>query len=165
MINKEDTVDLLKIAEHIGVEVWIDGGWGVDALVGYQTRPHNDIDIFIQKKDAAAFTGMLYSKGYRETPMEYTSEAHTAWCDDYDRIVDLHLFEFEEEGTLRFENEIYSSEILTGKGIIGTMSVNCLTAEAQLQYHQGYDYDENDKKDVLLLCKTFGFPIPAEYDI
>ncbi len=165
MINKEDAVDLLKAAERIGVEVWLDGGWGVDALVGYQTRPHNDIDFFVRKKDAAAFTGMLHSKGYRETPMKYTTETHTAWRDAYNRIVDLHLFEFGKEGTLCFENETYPSDILTGKGIIGTTAVNCLTAEAQLLYHRGYDYDENDKKDVLLLCETFGFPVPAEYDV
>jgi lincosamide nucleotidyltransferase A/C/D/E len=165
MINKEDAVDLLKTAEHIGVKVWLDGGWGIDALVGYQTRPHNDIDIFIQQKDAAAFTGMLRSKGYREIQMDYTTATHTAWRDGNDRIIDLHLFEFGKEGTLHFENEAYPSEILTGKGIIGTTAVNCLTAEAQLQYHQGYEYDENDKKDVLLLCKTFGFPVPPEYDV
>ena len=25
---------------------FLDGGWGVDALLGYQSRAHNDIDSF-----------------------------------------------------------------------------------------------------------------------
>ena len=85
-MNENDVIDFLKNAERIGVEVWIDGGWGVDALVGHQTRPHNDIDIFIQKKDMTVFVEMLKSNGYRETKMEYTTVDHTAWCDDHDRI-------------------------------------------------------------------------------
>lgn len=26
-----------------GIRVWVDGGWGVDALVGRQTRHHDDL--------------------------------------------------------------------------------------------------------------------------
>ena len=51
MMNEKDVIDLLEKIEQIGIDVWIDGGWGVDALLGRQTRPHNDIDIFVQKKD------------------------------------------------------------------------------------------------------------------
>ena len=158
-MKESDVVDLLKKAEKICVDVWIDGGWGVDALVGHQTRPHNDIDILIQKQDTTVFTEMLKSNGYRETKMEFTTTDHTAWCNYHDRTIDLHLFEFAEAGTLRFENETYPSDILNGKGVIGGISVCCLTAEAQILYHQGYEQKEKDRHDVLLLCKTFGLSI------
>ena len=164
MMNENDVVDLLKKAENIGVDLWIDGGWGVDALVGHQTRPHNDIDVFVQKKDAATFTEMLQSNGYHETKMEYTTNDHSAWCDKENRIIDLHLFEFADADTLCFENEIYPSNILNGKGTIGGIAVRCLTAEAQLLYHQGYEQKEKDRHDVLLLCETFGLSIPEEYN-
>lgn len=163
MMNERDTVNFLKIAERLGVNVWIDGGWGVDALVGHETRPHNDIDIFIEKKDAAIFTSMLISNGYRETEMEYTTGDHTVWCDSCGHIIDLHLFKFGESGTLYFDNEAYPSDILNGKGLIGGVMVRCLSAEAQLLYHQGYAHDENDMHDVLLLCKILEAPVPAEY--
>lgn len=32
------------------MRVWLDGGWGVDALLGRQTRPHDDMDIVIEQK-------------------------------------------------------------------------------------------------------------------
>jgi len=163
MMNENDVVDLLKKAENIAVDVWIDGGWGVDALVGHQTRPHNDIDIFIQKKDSTEFTEMLSSIGYRETNMDYTTDDHTAWRDQYDRTIDLHLFEFTGVGTVQFENEHYPANVLNGKGTIGGMTVRCLTAEAQLLYHQGYEHKEKDRHDVLLLCETFNLSTPEEY--
>ena len=163
-MNENDVVDLLKKTEHIGVDVWITGGWGVSALIGKQIRPHNDIDIFVRKKDAEVFTKMLRLNGYRETKMEYTTADHTVWYDDHDRTIDLHLFEFAETGILRFENEIYPSDVLSGKGIIGGVTVRCLTAEAQLLYHQGYEHTEKDIHDVLLLCETFGLSIPKQYE-
>jgi lincosamide nucleotidyltransferase A/C/D/E len=35
-----DVIEVLQCLERAGVSVWIDGGWGVDALVGAQTREH-----------------------------------------------------------------------------------------------------------------------------
>ena len=161
-MSEADIVDLLKKTEHIGVDMWICGGWGVDALIGCQMRPHNDIDLFVQKKDKKTFTEMLLSNGYCETKTEYTTDDNPVWCDTCNRIIDLHLFEFAEAGMFRFENELYPSDILNGKGTIGGITVCCLTAEAQLRYHQGYEQKEKDRHDVLLLCKTFGFAIPEE---
>ena len=163
MKNENDVVDLLKNTERIGVDMWICGGWGVDALMGRQTRPHNDIDIFIQKNDTAVFTEMLSLNGYHETKMECTTEDNPVWCDACNRIIDIHFFEFAEAGTLRFENELYPANILNGKGTIGGITMRCLTAEAQIKYHQGYEQKEKDRHDVLLLCQTFGFSIPEEY--
>ena len=37
----------LDLFDELGIEVWIDGGWGVDALLGECTRPHQDLDIII----------------------------------------------------------------------------------------------------------------------
>jgi lincosamide nucleotidyltransferase A/C/D/E len=31
--------------------VWIEGGWGVDALLGEQTRPHDDLDFGVRHED------------------------------------------------------------------------------------------------------------------
>lgn len=164
MMNEGDVINLLKTIEQIGIDIWIDGGWGVDALLGRQTRPHNDIDIFVQKKDSALFTEMLISNDYMEIPMEYTTSDHTVWRNQDDHIIDLHFFEFSEVGKFRYDNAIYPSEVLNGKGVIDGIPVRCLTPEAQLLYHQGYDHSEKDIHDVLLLCKTFGLSIPKEYE-
>lgn len=34
MMNEDDVIDLLKKAEDIGVNLWIDGGWGGGCACG-----------------------------------------------------------------------------------------------------------------------------------
>jgi lincosamide nucleotidyltransferase A/C/D/E len=163
MMNESSLIDLLENIETIGVSVWIGGGWGVDALMGFQTRSHNDVDVYIEKKNADIFIEMLILNGYREIKMEYTTEVHRVWQDSSNCVVDLHLIEFKEAETLYYDNEAYPSNVLNGKGLIGGISVRCFTAEAQVLFHQGYEHSEKDAQDVLLLCKTFGIDTPAEY--
>ena len=165
MMNEHDVVDLLKAAERLGITVWIGGGWGVDALIGSQTRPHNDIDVYIEKRHADDFISTLRSRGYAEVEMEYTTEAHTVWQNASGHIVDLHLIEFKADDTesLYFEGAAYPLFVLDGTGTIGGIAVRCFTAEAQLLFHQGYEHGEKDIHNVLLLCKAFGLEIPEEY--
>jgi lincosamide nucleotidyltransferase A/C/D/E len=41
---------VLEALAAAGCPAWIGGGWGVDALVGYQTREHRDLDL---RRDAS----------------------------------------------------------------------------------------------------------------
>ena len=165
MMNEHDVVDLLKAAESLGITVWVGGGWGVDALIGSQTRPHNDIDVYVEKANADAFIKMLISKGYSEVKTEYTTQSHTVWQNPLNRIVDFHMIEFKAEDaeSLYFEGEAYPLSVLDGTGTIGSLAVRCFTAQAQLLFHQGYEHSEKDIHDVLLLCKTFNLDMPEEY--
>ena len=164
-MNERDVVDLLKEAESLGITVWIGGGWGVAALIGMQTRPHSDIDVYLEKRHADAFINTLVARGYSEVNMAYTTEAHTVWQNPSDHMVDLHLIEFKKDDpdALYFEGEAYPLYVLNDEGTIGGIPVRCFTAEAQLLFHQGYEYSEKDVHDVLLLCKTFGLDMPDEY--
>ena len=65
-----DLLSLYRELESMGTSVWVDGGWGVDALLGEQTRPHKDLDIAIQQKDVAKLCLLLQSLGYREVRLE-----------------------------------------------------------------------------------------------
>ena len=46
-MNAEEVLRILDALEDKGVRYWLSGGWGVDALAGRQTRPHDDLDIAI----------------------------------------------------------------------------------------------------------------------
>ena len=163
MFDIQDVIDIIKTSESIGVKLWVTGGWGVDALICRQARPHSDIDIFIQKEDAPAFLEMLTTKGYSENT-EKSTETQPVWTDFCGRTVDMKLFEFKDTATIIFENNEYPFEIFNGQGIIGGIKVDCMPAEAQLRYRQGYERKENDIHDLLLLCKHFGFKVPPEYN-
>lgn len=36
---------MLAVLGGAGADVWVGGGWGIDALVGRQTRQHRDLDL------------------------------------------------------------------------------------------------------------------------
>jgi lincosamide nucleotidyltransferase A/C/D/E len=62
-MDAPEVVDLYRTLEKLGVRIWIDGGWGIDALLGKQTRAHADLDY----KDVTA----LCEKFGMELPEEY----------------------------------------------------------------------------------------------
>ena len=51
MVQLTDACEILRWAEEVEIPVVLDGGWGVDALIGCETRTHNDIDLFVEEKD------------------------------------------------------------------------------------------------------------------
>jgi len=63
-MESSDVLDLYNALERMGVEIWIDGGWGVDALLEQQTRSHQDLDIAIQEKDIPKLVELLAARGY-----------------------------------------------------------------------------------------------------
>ncbi len=47
MMPSGEVIRIVGLLERQGLSVWLDGGWGVDALAGRQTRPHDDLDVAI----------------------------------------------------------------------------------------------------------------------
>ena len=43
--GQKDLFEVLDFMEELDITYWLDGGWGVDALIGRQTREHRDVDI------------------------------------------------------------------------------------------------------------------------
>lgn len=39
-MTPEALVDLFQVFDKASIEVWLDGGWAVDAVLGEYTRPH-----------------------------------------------------------------------------------------------------------------------------
>ena len=163
MIIEDNVIDILKKAESAGASVLVAGGWGVDALLGRQTRQHNDFDIFVHKNDEKTLTEIFRSSGYQET--EKHSDDNTAWTNADGALIDFHLFEFAEEGLMRHDGISFPADIFNGKGTIGGVAVRCMTAESQVSYRHGYELRDKDVQDVLLLCESFGLQIPEAFEI
>lgn len=163
MVSEKDAVEIISCLEARGIEVLIDGGWGVDALLGVTTRFHNDIDIFIEYIDRIKTFEIFVGMGFDEIEMDYTTPNHVVLQDAIGRIIDLHLFSYLANGQLSFEGETYPSDIFNFRGKIGGKIVKCVTPKYQVMFHCGYEHDHNDEWDVRLICKKFNLPIPKEY--
>ena len=57
-------VDLLRLFESAGIDVWLDGGWAVDAALGGQTRSHKDLDIIVQISDLPRLQKVLGTRRF-----------------------------------------------------------------------------------------------------
>ena len=64
MVTAEDVVSIYRRLLDNGIQVWLTGGWGIDALLGEQTRPHKDLDVIVLLDDVARLVEVLGQDGY-----------------------------------------------------------------------------------------------------
>jgi lincosamide nucleotidyltransferase A/C/D/E len=182
----EDVVELYSGLLAEGVRLWVDGGWGIDALLGRQTRPHKDFDAIAAFEDLPALTRFLSGRGFalkliweenrwvptpdppaligREQP---AVEAATAFVleDGWGREVDFHIVRLDEHGRWvpAWETDlVFPPEAFAGLGTVGDTGVRCLSAEMQMRTHTGYALKESDMRDLRLLHDRFGIDYPEE---
>ena len=67
-LSAETVKKLIDHLEASSIDVWLDGGWGVDALVGAQTRPHADLDIIVSQDDIPRLRAILEPAADPEDP-------------------------------------------------------------------------------------------------
>jgi len=158
-MTKEDVIELFRLCEENSIDLWIDGGWAVDALIGEQSRPHNDLDIVIQEKDVERLRVLLGRWRFKDIPRDDTSVWNFVLGDDNGRLIDIHVIVFDEKGNglygPRERGKMYPAGSLAGKGVIGGKTVNCVAPEYLIKFHSGYKLDENDIKDVEALRQRF----------
>jgi lincosamide nucleotidyltransferase A/C/D/E len=149
MITPRAVASLLTCLEAHGISFWLDGGVGVDALVGGWTREHSDLDLVIPLAQAAEARRALGTLGMTH-------------------VIDLHTVTFDDEGGGTQElpggrSFRYPPEGFAGVGWLEGRAWPCLTAEVQVRCHVGYDPDATDYHDMRLLHERFGVPLPAPY--
>ncbi len=162
-MTANDVIEIVRLFNQNDIEVIIDGGWGVDALLGEQTRPHEDLDVAVAHKDVGKIRALLEERGYKDVPRDDTWECNFVLGDDEGRLVDIHSCTFDEEGNNIFGVK-YPLDSLKGAGVINGHPVRCIPPQWLVDFHTGYELDENDYHDVKLLCQKFEIKMPEEYD-
>jgi 2'-5' RNA ligase len=156
----ETVLRVVDELEAAGVECWVSGGWGVDALAGRLTRTHRDLDLIVDARDMGRALDALGGLGYREwyrvdsdAPLFSRVVVH-----DHElagRAVDLHPFELPDE-RVRFAT-----------GTIAGRRVGCLSLMSQLAAHSKYKKRWYDRADLSLLrrlldCSVTALVIPVQ---
>ncbi|MEG0626320.1 nucleotidyltransferase domain-containing protein [Anaerorhabdus sp.] len=150
IVTKENLFTVLDLIESLEMTYWLDGGWGVDALVGYQTRNHRDIDINFDANETAKFLEILTNVGYQidtdERPVRielYHSELG---------YLDIHPFIIEKDGSSKqaaLEGGFYDiPAIYFGSTTFEGRNIPCINLEGQRVFHTGYELREVDKHDI-----------------
>jgi lincosamide nucleotidyltransferase A/C/D/E len=157
----ETVIEIIQLLNDHQIDVILDGGWAVDALIGKQTRNHDDLDLAVFHKDVAQVRTLLEEQGYFKVPRDDSWECNFVLGNNQGHLVDIHSCSFDDEGKNIFGVK-YPYESLQGCGIINGVHVRCITPGWLVEFHTGYPLDEGDFHDVSLLCKKFDIPPPDQ---
>jgi lincosamide nucleotidyltransferase A/C/D/E len=163
MMDSEHAREVLEILEQAGVWVVVTGGWGVDALLGEETREHDDLDVHVAENDLEQVCAALARLGYVECLLNGRRENFILRATG-DRRVDVHALRVVDDrggGVYHMEDGsdwLWPPGSFSGVGSVGGRRVECLSFEGQLLEHTGYDLDEQDLLDVALLRERLGEP-------
>jgi len=156
---------LVSVITDLGVNACVGGGWGVDALLGEQTRTHSDLDFWVPADELHALLRGLVDQGIdRVCPWPGDRPWNWVLHDGSNRRVDLHLYEPISDEEWHYgsaiEGETFPAEALAGTGSIGGLEVRCESPIWALRFHSGYEPRATDRHDMRLLCERFGLELP-----
>jgi len=152
------------LLDRAGIEGWLDGGWGIDALLGTQTRPHKDVDIIVRVSDVPRLCRALEARGFSIRPEG--TPTNFDFADPTGLGIDVHAVTFDDagNGVYRMANGddwIYPCTGFGGGGTIDGVGVRCLSPEAQVLCHaHGYVPTQKDREDMEQLRARFGVELP-----
>jgi lincosamide nucleotidyltransferase A/C/D/E len=159
VMTAEDVLSVLALLRRAKVDIWIGGGWGIDALIGEQTRDHRDLDLMHRQDQEASLMAALSEEGFVESlnwrPIRFIV------TDSDGREIDLHPLVFADDGSAEQASPepehpfIYPSWCFVSGTIKGT-TVPCLSAAQQVYFHQGYEPSDRDRHDMAQLRHVFG---------
>lgn len=156
-------VRLVSMLEAAGAGVWLIGGWAIDALVGKQHRPHDDLDVVIADADVENASRVLSDEGYRG---DIARAGATYLVDAAGHQIDVHVISIQADGAAVYwmengETWTYPPGALDGRGQVVGRVVRCASAEMMMLDHTtGYALDAIHQGDVEALSAAFGIPVP-----
>ena len=163
--SAETIIWLLDFAEG---DFWLDGGWGIDALLGHQTRQHEDLDIVIEQNRASQLVPRLYDEGFVDVPQHDTRACNFMLGCKQRGSIDFHLVSFDAHGNGLYgvpePEDVYPAEAFSGRGTVLGGAVKCMSVAYQIESHDaGYPPRDKDYADMRALSKAFSFPLPIRY--
>ncbi len=159
MMSSADVLEVLDAFDEAGVSVVIEGGWGVDALFGSETRAHSDLDVALDRNLLVHAQESLEHLGFDHAAhVSPGLPARLVMVDRSGRQVDLHPLKFDAAGNglqqLTLEGDRwgrYPAQHLNSSGTVGGRRVICISATLQMEFHQGYEHSDADRHDLELL--------------
>ncbi len=154
-MSPTDAVFVLDALAAAGVDACVGGGWGVDALIGRQTRDHDDLDLYLGFADFLTADRVLRDHGF--SPATDWLPTRVQYEDRRARAVDVHPLHYRPDGTaVQTLPDGTTAEFPTGDldaaGEICGRPVRCMAPGRQRKAHEGYAPTEKDLHDLALLA-------------
>ena len=149
----EEVAHVLDALDGSLVRHWVGGGWGIDVLVGRQTREHRDLDLAVDADQMHECLRTLNGLGYA-TETDWLPVRIELKC-PVDGWVDVHPVTFDDTGQgrqagLDGAHFDYTSDAFT-VGVLNGRQINCLSVHQQRDFHTGYEHQAKDAHDLAQL--------------
>ncbi len=163
MLTAHDAVDLCGLLEQHHIRYLVVGGWGVDALLGHETRPHKDLDLLVLLDDLPQLLRLFNEHGFTQQWVWQENRwlvgdgelSPTAFvvADGQGRELDIHVIDLGPDGAIV---QLYdapwpftaSLTAITSQGSIDGVAIPCASKEAQLAMHTGYSLPAERQQDI-----------------
>jgi len=170
MITTQDIIWIIELLHKNGILIWLTGGWGIDALLGYQNRDHKDLDILLQRDDLQKANCLFINNGYfikeiwsENHPIidQFGNQIDTAFVlhDSSGREIDIHAFHYEGEQVIPDWDDTEGIQItkagLEHTGSIAGVQVCCVSPQLQFLFHTGYTLPDYQVQDLQLLKEKY----------
>ncbi len=148
-----EVLRVLRALEAAGCRCWLEGGWGVHALVGHQARAHRDVDVDIDAACKRTALSVLGGLGYA-VETDWRPNRVELVCAGRDRV-DLHPLHLAEDGSahqaaLDGGRHVFPGSFFTS-GSLNGVAVGCVSAQAQRLFRTGYEPRAVDVHDLAML--------------
>lgn len=120
MMSLRDVLAFLELTDELKIVPWLAGSWGRQALQGTAGESAEDLDLFLDARDAPTLAQHLTLRGF-------VAVAHPPWHlvyrDRHGRVLDVRLFEREGDRITTGPDERWPATVLDGYGLLAERPV------------------------------------------
>jgi lincosamide nucleotidyltransferase A/C/D/E len=164
-MNAHDAHEILQLLEAHSIRAWVRGGWGIDALLGRQTRTHKDLDLLLVDTELGTALDVLGERGFavadewaENLAMDDGRPSAFVLRDGNEREIDIHVARINDDGSgipLWRSDQQLTTEALSGSGTICGFNVRCYSPQMQLAMHPGDHLLPRHIADVRAIRESF----------
>lgn len=177
-MDAREVLDVLTVLDEEVLNVVIEGGWGVDALLGAQHRDHEDLDLLVWQRELPKILDALGAVGFAPDPASADHDEPPQQVTVVDRIgrrIDMTLLVTDDDGNhwvgsvptgadgsdSNARSFVPASAITTGW--VGGRPVRCIDPVLQVKRHDHYEPATRDRLDMSVLHHALGVGLPHQY--
>lgn len=161
-MDQEEVLRVLELAEIASVPLVVAGGWAVDALLGWQTRPHGDLDLAINRAHLVRFLGILSRIGYGFVNEAHANDKSYILDNGVGHQIEIHVYTRDDKGRI-ISGSRYPSNSLSGQGKIGHLKVSCVAPEWLIDSYTEKEINEKTLQDLKYISNLFRLELPIEF--
>jgi len=155
-----NVLEILDTLESSHISYLVAGGWGVDALLGHQTRKHRDLDVVLpgfevdEPKARQALSALGFTRR-SQRPAGIWMPIQSLLVNRAGHQIELLSIDLDRIGASLGQTQqpeagaVDTQDLpIAASGAIEGRRVPCLSIEVQLLAHSGYEARPSDQRDV-----------------